>query len=283
MRAAWRLPIWVLISAAGLCCNISHGAMQGQPPAPPSPTSPSSPAREPTLDELLGIKEEKKPPAPAPDKATGESVLPSAETDRAKAELERKLAMQEIEDAFEQAVGLMKSTATKLQVERDAGVATQRMQEETLLKLDTLLDAARKQQQRKRKQKQSQQDQQNQDQQQQSQQQSQSSQAQQQQQAAQAQAGGQAGNPSNPLRTGTLNPPPGAGAAWGNLPQRLRDALMQGSGDYTSARWEALTREYYKRLAEEPVGGVRPVGPARPTSTTRPAGERAPSDTGGTP
>ncbi len=51
-----------------------------------------------------------------------------------------------------------------------------------------------------------------------------------------------------------MNAPPGAGAAWGNLPARLRDALLQGSGDVTSAKWEALTREYYKRLAEQPGG-----------------------------
>ncbi|MEY3232016.1 MAG: hypothetical protein RL689_2105, partial [Planctomycetota bacterium] len=30
--------------------------------------------------------------------------------------------------------------------------------------------------------------------------------------------------------------------------------LLQGSGDVTSAKWEALTREYYKRLAEQPGG-----------------------------
>jgi hypothetical protein len=29
---------------------------------------------------------------------------------------------------------------------------------------------------------------------------------------------------------------------------------MQGSGDFTSAKWESLTREYYKRLAEQPGG-----------------------------
>jgi hypothetical protein len=27
---------------------------------------------------------------------------------------------------------------------------------------------------------------------------------------------------------------------------------MQGSSDTVSSRWEALTREYYKRLAESP-------------------------------
>ncbi len=257
-----------LLCAAGLNVSISKAsdAQDVQPVATPpvAPIPAPAPAREPTLDELLGIKDAASKPAErgtdVPEGGLDGGTGPVGEADRAKTELERKLAMQEIEDGFEQAVELMKSSALKLRQDRDAGVATQRMQEETLLKLDKLLDEARKQQKSKRKQKSSSQDQQEQDQKEEQQKQKQSSQGQ--QQAGQAQAGAQSGNPNNPMRSGSLNPPPGAGAAWGNLPQRLRDALMQGSGDYTSARWEALTREYYKRLAEEPVGAGANVSPA---------------------
>jgi len=42
-----------------------------------------------------------------------------------------------------------------------------------------------------------------------------------------------------------------ARAAWGNLPQRVRQLLMQGSGDQFSKEYQRLTEEYYKRLGEQ--------------------------------
>ena len=38
---------------------------------------------------------------------------------------------------------------------------------------------------------------------------------------------------------------------WGNLPPRVRDQLLQGRSDKYSSHYERLTREYYRRLAEE--------------------------------
>jgi hypothetical protein len=38
---------------------------------------------------------------------------------------------------------------------------------------------------------------------------------------------------------------------WGNLPQRVRDMLLQGRKDKFSTLYERMTEEYYKRLAEE--------------------------------
>jgi hypothetical protein len=38
---------------------------------------------------------------------------------------------------------------------------------------------------------------------------------------------------------------------WGNLPQRVRDMLLQGRKDSYSPLYKRLTEEYYKRLAEE--------------------------------
>ena len=38
---------------------------------------------------------------------------------------------------------------------------------------------------------------------------------------------------------------------WGNLPARVRDVLTQGRNQPFSRLYEQLTREYYRRLAEE--------------------------------
>lgn len=206
---------------------------QERPATPPPP----KPAAEPTLDDLLGI-------APEP-KAQGGGVT----KDAAKAELDRKLSLEELDDAFAEAVKLMDDTAKRLGDSKDAGIDTQRMQEQALAKIDKLIDMARSQQQQQKQKRRQKQDQQ-QDQQQQQQQSSQ--QQQQQQQASSQQQGADGTGGQTPQQGGRVNAPPGAGAAWGNLPARMRDALLQGSGDVTSAKWEALTREYYKRLAEQP-------------------------------
>lgn len=240
-------PFFVAAIFAGSALAWQPAPMQTQPasePAKPVTPSQTPPPAEPGLDELLGLPAQQRPADAAPKE------------NAVNAELERKLAFEEIEDAFEQAVVLMKTSASRLGANKDAGADTQRVQEETLLKLDKLLDEARKQQQKKRKQKQSKQDQQDQDKQNQEQQNQQQS-SQSQQQAQQQQAANQGGDPNVAMRSGKLNPPPGAGAAWGNLPQRLRDALMQGSGDSTSVRWEAYTREYYKKLAEQSGQGAK--------------------------
>jgi hypothetical protein len=42
-----------------------------------------------------------------------------------------------------------------------------------------------------------------------------------------------------------------ARAAWGNLPERVRDSLLEGSSDYFSSLYEAMTEAYYKKIAEE--------------------------------
>jgi hypothetical protein len=40
-------------------------------------------------------------------------------------------------------------------------------------------------------------------------------------------------------------------AGWGELPERVRERLVEGSSDYFSTLYEALTEAYYRRLAEE--------------------------------
>jgi hypothetical protein len=39
--------------------------------------------------------------------------------------------------------------------------------------------------------------------------------------------------------------------AWGNLPERLREQMMQSSVDGFLPKYERLIEEYFKRLAED--------------------------------
>lgn len=195
----------------------------------------------PSLDEALGLaKPGDKPKAP-PTPAEGKPVLPS--------DLDKALNSDGAAPAneLERAVALMEQSAGRLEKSKDTSLDTQRVQEETVRLLDTLLKKSgqKKNQQSKGQQK-------PQDQQQQQQQQPSQSQQSQEQQRPQ-----QGTDPSNdPQRGGNTNAQmrPGidaARAAWGNLPQRVRQLLMQGSGDSFSKEYQRLTEEYYKRLGEQ--------------------------------
>lgn len=184
-----------------------------------------------SLDELLGLA----PPGSPTDDTV--RMLP----DPLRAELERALSEEEAAQAFEQAAALMDQTASRLTEMGDTGLATQRLQEDIIRKLDAVIAAAQQNQQ---------QQQQNQQQQQQQQQPSQPQQQQQQSQTAQGENVEERDPPSG--RDGPLRPEiESARAAWGALPQRVRDSLMQGLSDRYSSLYERLTESYYRRLAEE--------------------------------
>lgn len=205
--------------------------------APPAAAT-TPPAREPTLDELLGLAK--------PDAAQDAKPEQPQAVDPTQTQLDRDLRSAPISDQFLSAVGLMRESADRLGKAKDAGLQTQRVQDEILKKLDKLIDDAKQQSQ----QQQQQQSQSQQEQQQQQQQQQQSSQSQQQQQQQQSGANAQGGNV--PKRDGQRRQQSaGNMAEWGNLPARVRDALVQGSGDSFSATYERLTEEYYKRLAQQ--------------------------------
>lgn len=220
-------------------------AAAGDKPAPAEPAKPK-PASPPSLDELLGIT-----PTPASsDAKTREAPKPEeikALEDASKEDLDRLLTAAEMGDVFKQAVTLMNDAAKRLNDKQDPSVQTQRIQEDVVRKLDQLLAALDKQQ-----------DQQQQQQQQQPQDkpQNQPQRKQQQQQQQQGQEQGQSSDPQEgdrpSLQQGKLNPGiDSARAAWGALPARVREMLMQGSGDRFSSRYKQMTEEYYKRLAEE--------------------------------
>lgn len=234
----------VRVLAAALALT---GAAWAQPADdPPKDEQPSAeksdpPAEEPIpdLDDLLGLPKDDRPAAP--ERPEGE--LPEV-VDPAKADLDRKLTGQEMAEQFQQAVRLMNETSVRLEGARDAGVVTQRMQEDIIRKLDMIIQAAQQQQSRRsssQSQRNQQQDPQDQPQQQ---------QGQQQRNTAQGENRDERTPPAR--REGPLDAQPGGhGAAWGALPARVRDALLQGSSDRFSSMYQKMTEEYYRRLAEE--------------------------------
>jgi len=178
----------------------------------------------PTLDELLGTEGE------ASDGA-GAAAMPG----EAEEELDRLLSGREVVDEFRAAVELMDRSARRLGASSDTGINTQRMQEDVLRKLDKLIaDANRRSQQSSNSS-------------------SSSSSGQQQQPQPRQDAENRDERAPPGGQNGPLGPEQAADlAAWGALPARLRDALVQGSSDRFSATYRKLTEAYYRRLAEEP-------------------------------
>lgn len=240
-RRSWMLIAWAALAAPAH--GQSEAAQPAKPPAeapkaePPvkPPAQPADPMPLPSLDDLLGL----------PTTATPGKRPPPADPD--KAELERQLSPGEAAEQFRQAVDLMGQTAKRLTDSRDTGLRTQRLQEDVVRKLDMLIKSAEQQKQQRRQSSSSssnrpQRDQQNQP-------------GQQQQSTPQDAANGDNRDERMPpgREDGPLNPELAArGAAWGALPARVRDALLQGRSDKFSALYQRMTEAYYRKLAEEP-------------------------------
>jgi len=213
---------WICMSAAFLV---------GAAGAQDAPQPDDSPASLPSLDDLLGIEQEERPDDVVED-------LPH------RSALERALSDGEVSDVFRQAVTEMRDVADLLDA-ADAGARAQRLQQDILLKLDQLIEQAQQQQSQSSSSSSS----------------SSSSQsptrnqqrAQQQSQQSSESQSSDSGEGSPPSRRdGELNDlVQGSSAAWGALPTRVRDALMQGSSDRFSSLYESLTESYFRRLAEE--------------------------------
>jgi Mg-chelatase subunit ChlI len=142
----------------------------------------------------------------------------------------------------------MGDAAKRLETATDTGLGTQRVQEDVIRRLDQLL-ASLERNQSSQSQQQSQSD---------SDQQSQRNQPNQQKRSQPTQGKETKSGDGNtdwegpPRQDGPLRPGlEAARAAWGSLPARVRDMLLQGSSDRFSSRYDELTRAYYKRLAEE--------------------------------
>jgi hypothetical protein len=195
----------------------------------------------PGLDDLLGLPEQE---AADEEGAARRAETPDAESPD-DAELERKLTGEAGRQALEEAVGLMGDVASRINV--DTGLTTQRLQEDILRKLDMVIDAAEQQQQQQSSSSSSSS----------SSSQQQSAQQSQPQQSTAQQRRGQRGQQS-----GESMPPDLQGvetrtdlvadtAAWGSLPQRVREELRQGISERFSTVYQRFTEDYYRRLAEE--------------------------------
>lgn len=236
MKQRLRMQWFMMLAALGapLCVGQVAIAQSTEPkPAPPAEEEPA-PTEEPLpdLDELLGLPGEGD--ADAPPVISPEDL-----------ELERALDAQTVSEMFQQAIQQMADAATLLRESHSAGPATQRVQEEIIRKLEKLIEEAEKQQSQSSSSSSSQQ-----------QQQQQQQQQPQQPQANESQQTNQGDNRDERL-------PPGGqearlageidamAAAWGALPARIREALLQGAGDTYSSLYESMTEAYYRRLAEQ--------------------------------
>lgn len=231
----------------------------------------ASAADEPTLDELLGLTGDDAP-APGSDAAPGSDTgtIDDAVPPAADAELEDLLTAEQMNDQFQQAIGEMGDVALRLGRSYDAGLDTQRIQEDIIRKLDQVIASARP--------------------------------------SMMMSSGGGSGRPSDaPPRdadTGTeqmAQQDPGAGqpqnggqqdgatddpqgmnpnqgrfspgsvkritddrpieelrSEWGNLPPRLRDELFDALEEKFSPVYRRMTEDYYRRLAEEVNAEDRP-------------------------
>lgn len=276
MTRRWRVrAAAVLLASAGLSAFSAHAAPEPgsteppkpavtkpapdkpatsstKPPATATPAKPAVPASgEPTLDDLLGLPTQKPggtsgTDASGKDGADGKVRAPG---DSSTDELDRLLTGKEIGDAIEQAVAMMGDAAERVEGRKDLSLDTQRVQEDIVRKLDQLLASLQKQQQQGGG----------------SSKPSPSNDPAQRQQAQRQQS--KAGSSQNKQATsgtgdkewegpakqeGPLRPiVETARSAWGDLPARVRESLMQGAGDKFSQRYRVLTEQYYKRLAEE--------------------------------
>jgi len=233
------------MSTLALTIVFSVATLQAPPPPEPAPSVPPAEAvpgpgeddTAPSLDDLLGLDEDE-------DNAAGEAARANEQ------ELQRRLAEGQLGDLFDQALTKMQRSAELLDLEFDAGLGTQRVQEGILFELDQLIDMAKQMSSKMQMSSSSS---------------SSSSPNQQRQQSPGARpqdsSGGQR-RAQGPQDGQAIEPPPGqegeinklieeTESEWGHLPPRYREMLEQGRNRQASPLYRKLTDAYYKRLAEE--------------------------------
>lgn len=242
----------MIISRALLILALALGpgaSAHAQSPAPQTPPPPAAKPPAKGLDELLGLPTTKpgtaKPEAePAPSPPDDETAQDTEET-----ELDRRLTSEQLAEKFDEAVRKMAESARRIERLGDVGLETQRLHDEILRNLDVLIKQSQQQSQSSSSSSSSS-----------SSQDSEAARAQQQQKQRSQGQNQEAGQGENTGQAAT--PPPlsdverqtrldTARAAWGSLPQRVRDSLLEGSSDYFSALYESMTEAYYRKIAEE--------------------------------
>lgn len=275
-----RQPLTVALSIAaglaftlGLVAGVRGDTPSAQPTAPDKPalqppassgTQTPKPAAPASLDDLLGLK----PVAPGTKDA--QPAIAPARVDQGAKLLEGPAEGEKVDDEFSQAVALMHQSAKRLGRSADASLETQRLQQDTINKLEQLIKKSQKKQksssscsngscdqnqsQNSKGEQQGSKGSQQQPQQSQASQQGQGQREQSQQRTQRDGTGDREQITAGSLDTKLGQQPGGLDAtraAWGNLPARLRQSLLQGSGDAFSSEYQRLTEAYYKRLGEQ--------------------------------
>lgn len=235
-------------------------AVGAKPPtvAPSSPSAadapsggalpgPSEPPK--SLDDLLGV--------PSGSDDSGRSATDAAEREQ-KRRLERSLDEASMQDLVARAIEGMRSASSRLGEQKDAGLGTQRAQEEVVRTLDRLLEEAQRQQQKKGRSssssKPSSRPQQSQDPSERNGRRQQEAARDRTQPSESSARPSDGTSPSDAQREETGGAPGELSESrieWGRLPERIRELVLQGRRDRVSTIYERLTREYYQRLAEE--------------------------------
>jgi len=231
------------------------------PSTPPSTPAPARKDEPRSLDDLLGVPKSGAGAQGEGDAAAGaatESAEDAARREQQK-RLERSLNEASMQDLVQRMVEGMKSASDRLTDAKDPGLGTQRIQEEVVKTLDRLLEEAQKQQgkkssssKKKQQQKQGGKDQK----------QDPSEQNGQQQKPRPSRQSGETSKPSGDPQESSSDAQRDDSVAegqelsetrieWGQLPERVRELVLQGRRDRVSTIYERLTREYYRRLAEE--------------------------------
>lgn len=237
----------LLIACVGAALLALPAAAQEKPADSPPAPLPTPPASEPAQPAPEQPAQQEQPALPGLDELLGTGKRGDTQ-DPSQTELERRLQGQDLGDAFREAVQLMGQAATRLRADdpERAGLATQRVQEDAVRKLDQLisqLEEMAKQRSRSRSSSSTAQNEPRPS-------QPRPQRTQQRQQANQSENNAEAEPP--PRQDGPLRPElDSARASWGALPARVRDMLLQGSSDRFSSMYENMTEAYYRRLAEE--------------------------------
>jgi hypothetical protein len=230
--------------------------ISGKPNTEPQQSQQDQSSAEPkSLDELLGV------PTASGD---GSTSADDAATRAQQKQLDRSLDEAGLDDLVQRALEGMKSASQRLENQRDPGLGTQRIQEDVVKTLNRLLEEAQKQQQQNKsgsssRSKKSSGKQQSSDPSESNGQQRGESQGQ-----SEQRRGSRDGDPSQATdgQSGSEGSRENAAEAalselaetrieWGQLPERIRELVLQGRRDRVSSLYERMTREYYRRLAEE--------------------------------
>lgn len=214
---------------------------QGSGEATPPKDAPKS------LDDLLGVPQAE---------GAGTSADDAARREQEK-RLEKSLDEASMSDLVQRAIDGMKTASDRLSDAKDAGLGTQRVQEDVVKTLDRLLQEAQRRQSKSSSSSKSSGKRDSKDDPTEKNGQQQKQKQQQRKQPKPSQSSG-ASDSADDSREGSREDAVAetqelteSRIEWGRLPERVRELVLQGRRDRVSTIYERLTREYYRRLAEE--------------------------------